>query len=94
MSRFWPDGVPIVVTTDDLRPWLGGNRRFAVINRKSFSAIGTRQEADVLVLDTLTRRNLELVESLADGGKSATLLGVLQGMGGRTMATWAPAKSR
>ena len=24
----------------------------------------------------------------------ATLLGVLQGMGGRTMATWAPAKSR
>ena len=32
---------------------------------------------DVLVLDALTRRNLELVESLADGGRRGTLLDVL-----------------
>ena len=48
----------IVVTTDDLRPWLGSNRKFAVINRKSFSMIGTREEltasADPLVRELLS----------------------------------------
>jgi DNA mismatch repair protein MutS len=37
----------------------------------------TRRETDALVLDALTRRNLELVESLADGSRRGTLLDVL-----------------
>ena len=56
------------------------------------TGLRTRQEADVLVLDTLTRRNLELVESLADGSKNATLLAVLDSthtaMGSRLLREW------
>ncbi len=56
------------------------------------TGLRTRQESDVLVLDTLTCRNLELVESLADGGKSATLLGILDStntaMGSRLLREW------
>jgi DNA mismatch repair protein MutS len=37
----------------------------------------TRGAADVLVLDGLTRRNLELVENLIDGSRRGTLLDVL-----------------
>jgi DNA mismatch repair protein MutS len=37
----------------------------------------TRGEADHLVVDALTRRNLELVENLADGGRRGSLLDVL-----------------
>jgi len=37
----------------------------------------TRGAADVLVLDGLTRRNLELVENLVDGSRRGTLLDVL-----------------
>jgi DNA mismatch repair protein MutS len=37
----------------------------------------TRSEGEALVLDALTRRNLELVESLADGSRRGTLLDVL-----------------
>jgi DNA mismatch repair protein MutS len=37
----------------------------------------TRGAADGLVLDGLTRRNLELVENLVDGGRRGTLLDVL-----------------
>jgi DNA mismatch repair protein MutS len=56
------------------------------------TGLRTRQEADVLVLDTLTRRNLELVESLADGGRRSTLLEVLDetvtAMGSRLLREW------
>ncbi len=52
----------------------------------------TRGPQDVLVLDTPTRRNLELVESLADGGRRGTLLDVLDhtrsAMGGRLLREW------
>jgi DNA mismatch repair protein MutS len=52
----------------------------------------TRGPQDVLVLDSLTRRNLELVESLADGGRKGTLLDVLDhtrtAMGGRLLREW------
>jgi DNA mismatch repair protein MutS len=52
----------------------------------------TRGPQDVLVLDTPTRRNLELVESLADGGRKGTLLDVLDhtksAMGGRLLREW------
>jgi DNA mismatch repair protein MutS len=37
----------------------------------------TRTAQDVLTIDSVTRRNLELVESLADGGRRGTLLDVL-----------------
>ncbi len=37
----------------------------------------TRQADDALALDALTRRNLELVENLTDGGRKGTLLDVL-----------------
>jgi DNA mismatch repair protein MutS len=39
--------------------------------------LATRGAGDVLVLDGLTRRNLELVESLQDASRRGTLLGVL-----------------
>jgi DNA mismatch repair protein MutS len=39
--------------------------------------LATRGAADVLVLDGLTRRNLELVENLLDGSRRGTLLDVL-----------------
>ena len=53
------------------------------------SSLQTRGPADVLVIDGLTRRNLELVESQADGGRRGTLLAVLDesrtAMGSRLM---------
>ena len=52
----------------------------------------TRQACDVLVLDSPTRRNLELVENLADGGRRGTLLHVLDltatAMGSRRVRDW------
>jgi DNA mismatch repair protein MutS len=52
----------------------------------------TRGPGDVLVLDGLTRRNLELVESLADGSRTGTLLDVLDEtrtpMGSRALREW------
>jgi DNA mismatch repair protein MutS len=52
----------------------------------------TRGARDVLVLDSPTRRNLELVESLADGGRRGTLLDILDhtrtAMGGRLLRDW------
>ena len=41
------------------------------------TSLVTRGAADVLVLDGLTRRNLELVENLGDGSRRGTLLEVL-----------------
>ena len=52
----------------------------------------TRNAADVLVIDSVTRRNLELVESLADGARKGTLLEVLDhtrtAMGERLLREW------
>jgi DNA mismatch repair protein MutS len=52
----------------------------------------TRRPADRLFLDGGTRRNLELVENLQDGGRRGTLLGVLDrtstAMGARTLREW------
>jgi DNA mismatch repair protein MutS len=51
-----------------------------------------RLAGDALVVDSLTRRNLELVESLSDGGHRGTLLDVLDltvtAMGSRLMRDW------
>jgi DNA mismatch repair protein MutS len=56
------------------------------------TSLVTRGSQDVLVIDSVTRRNLELVESLADGERSGTLLGVLDhtktAMGGRALREW------
>lgn len=47
---------------------------------------------DYMILDTMTRRNLELVQSLRDGTKRGSLLGVLDrtrtAMGGRLLKNW------
>ncbi|MCG6925452.1 MAG: DNA mismatch repair protein MutS [Acidobacteria bacterium] len=52
----------------------------------------TRGAADVLVIDSVTRRNLELTESLADGSRRGTLLDVLDHtrtpMGARLLREW------
>jgi len=52
----------------------------------------TRTAQDVLAIDWLTRRNLELVESLADGSRRGTLVDVLDhtktAMGGRALRDW------
>jgi DNA mismatch repair protein MutS len=56
------------------------------------TGLKTRHQADALVIDGLTRRNLELVESLADGGRRGTLLDVLDltgtAMGSRRLREW------
>ncbi|HEY3247666.1 MAG TPA: DNA mismatch repair protein MutS, partial [bacterium] len=52
----------------------------------------TYATTDALVLDASTRRNLEIVRNLADGGAAGTLLGVLDatvtGMGARKLRQW------
>lgn len=56
------------------------------------TSLRTRQDGDVLVLDATTRRNLELVESLADGSRRGTLLAILDrtctAMGSRRLRDW------
>jgi len=56
------------------------------------TSLQTRQRGDAMVLDSLTRRNLEVVESLADGSARGTLLGVLDqtrtAMGTRELRQW------
>jgi DNA mismatch repair protein MutS len=56
------------------------------------TSLQTRQAGDVLHLDGLTRRNLELVENLADGSRRGTLLDVLDAtrtpMGSRLLREW------
>ncbi len=56
------------------------------------ATLRTRHAGDALVLDALTRRNLELVENLADGSRRGTLLDVLDdtrtAMGSRLLREW------
>jgi len=56
------------------------------------TGLHTRQLGDVLVVDRITRRNLELVESLDDGARRGTLLHVLDqtvtAMGSRLVREW------
>ncbi len=56
------------------------------------TSLSTRPPHDLLVIDAVTRRNLELVESLLDGSRRGTLLDVLDHtrtpMGGRLLREW------
>jgi DNA mismatch repair protein MutS len=56
------------------------------------TSLRTRHPGDGLVIDGLTRRNLELVENLADGERRGTLLDVLDetatAMGSRLLRDW------
>jgi len=56
------------------------------------TSLVTRGPQDALVVDSVTRSNLELVESLADGGRRGTLLDVLDHtltpMGARRLREW------
>jgi DNA mismatch repair protein MutS len=56
------------------------------------TSLTTRAAHDVLTIDAVTRRNLELVESLADGGRRGTLYDVLDhtrtAMGTRLLREW------
>jgi DNA mismatch repair protein MutS len=56
------------------------------------TSLQTRTAGDELVIDGLTRRNLELVESLADGSRRGTLLDTLDrtrtAMGARMLRDW------
>jgi DNA mismatch repair protein MutS len=56
------------------------------------AALRTEFAADALAIDSLARRNLELVESLADGGTKGTLLDTLDftrtSMGTRLLREW------
>jgi DNA mismatch repair protein MutS len=56
------------------------------------TGLATRGKEDVLVIDGLTRRNLELVESMGDGSRRGTLLEVLDltrtAMGSRALREW------
>ena len=56
------------------------------------TGLTTRAAQDVLTIDAVTRRNLELVESLADGSRRGTLLDVLDhtrtAMGARLLREW------
>ncbi len=54
--------------------------------------LATFQVGEGMVLDATTQRNLEIVKSMQDGGKSGTLLSVLDetvtSMGGRLLRQW------
>jgi len=56
------------------------------------TGLATRTSDEALVLDALTRRNLELVENLRDGGRAGTLLSVLDltrtAVGARMLRQW------
>ena len=56
------------------------------------TSLRTRDAGDGLAIDAGTRRNLELVETLADGSRRGTLLGVLDetrtSMGARALRDW------
>jgi DNA mismatch repair protein MutS len=56
------------------------------------TSLTTRGARDALVVDSLTRRNLELTESLVDGGRRGTLLDMLDHsrtpMGARLLREW------
>jgi DNA mismatch repair protein MutS len=56
------------------------------------TGLRTRTAGDELVIDALTRRNLELVEALADGSRRSTLLDTLDrtrtAMGARLLREW------
>jgi len=56
------------------------------------TSLSTRGARDVLVIDSVTRRNLELTESFADGTRRGTLLDVLDHtrtpMGARLLREW------
>ena len=56
------------------------------------TGLRTRDAGDGLAIDAGTRRNLELVETIADGSRRGTLLGVLDetctAMGARAMRDW------
>jgi DNA mismatch repair protein MutS len=56
------------------------------------TSLRTRVRDEVLVVDGLTRRNLELVENLVDGGRGGTLLDVLDhtrtALGTRLLREW------
>ncbi len=56
------------------------------------TSLQTRSGEDALFIDSLTRRNLELVENQADGGRAGTLLQTLDAtrtaMGARLLKQW------
>lgn len=56
------------------------------------SGLRYQEEADYLILDSVTQRNLELTRSLGDGTRQTSLLGVLDrtqtAMGARLFKTW------
>ena len=56
------------------------------------TGLQTRESSEALVIDGLTRRNLELVESLADGTRRGTLLDILDltqtALGARLLREW------
>ena len=78
----WPRPAPRCATS--------ARRRSATSPTSRPSSRATSQ--DVLTIDTVTRRNLELVENLQDGGRRGTLLDVLDhtrtAMGGRLLREW------
>jgi DNA mismatch repair protein MutS len=59
---------------------------------RHITGLGTYSTGDFMVLDASARRNLELTTSLSDGGRSHSLIGVLDetltSMGGRLLRRW------
>ncbi len=57
-----------------------------------FTTIRSLEEADTLVLDPVTQRNLELLRSQSEGGREGSLIAVLDrtatSMGARTLRSW------
>jgi DNA mismatch repair protein MutS len=57
-----------------------------------FTTIRSLEEADALVLDPVTQRNLELLRSQSEGGREGSLIAVLDrtatAMGARTLRGW------
>lgn len=86
---FQPDDVELVRAAGSLLQYLGEIRPGGVTHLRP---VRIRREGRVMLLDEMTRRNLELIEPLRSGEDGGTLLGVLDdtitAMGARLLRRW------
>jgi len=81
-------GAP-VMAAGALLGYIRGNQKTELSHVKTLRPYYT---GDYLVLDSSTRRNLEVVHNIRDGGRDSTLLSILDrtrtSMGARTLRSW------
>jgi DNA mismatch repair protein MutS len=90
LSGFGCEGKPLATSAAGaIVHYLGETQKSAL---ETLTSLATYSSDEFMTLDPATRRNLELVQTIRDGGKYGSLLGVLDqtttAMGGRTLRQW------